>query len=113
MRFEYDEVGRIIESPSEGGTPRFVLGRAQEGVIWRFSAHLSTELVQDVARLAAREMGNPFDSKNLHPPERWVMIERKFSAAINESNGERSEIEMRHEWVSHEGIRVGELFLIL
>ena len=112
IRFEYDALGRITYSPSDGGTPRFVLGRAQEGVIWRFCAHLPTELVQGVARLAAREKGIPIALENTRPPERWVMIERKFIAATGESEGAPGKIDVRHELVSYENVPIGEIYSI-
>ncbi|MFP6655900.1 MAG: hypothetical protein VCB25_09745 [Myxococcota bacterium] len=79
-RYEFDEVGRLVRMLSDGILPRFVLGRAAEGCIWRFAASLESDCVTSVARLAGREPGFPHDSEvRPPPPERLVMIERLLS----------------------------------
>ena len=103
MRFEYDEMGRIVDQVDEGVSPRFVLGRAQEGVVWRFRSDVATELAQDVARLAGREKGIPIDPENTPPPERWVMIERRFAAEDGRNGESLPESHVLHEWVSARG----------
>ena len=114
MRFEYDEMGRIVDTIDEGVSPRFVLGRAQEGVVWRFRSDLATELVQDVARLAGREKGIPIDPEMTPPPERWVMIERRFALEDGRKDGLRPENDVLHEWVSVDGGAFqGEIWTIL
>ena len=76
-RFEYDTNGRITGVRAGGVSPRFVLGRAAEGCVWRFSANLEPDRVDAVARLAGRELGFPIaGEKPVLPPERLVMIER-------------------------------------
>jgi len=127
IRFEYDELGRIVESldDHEGGTPRFVLGRTQEGVIWRFRNDVSSDLVRTVARLAAREKGIPFAPHTPSAPERLEMIARCFApdTSSEESGGRPSRSRRlqhrisdtpvpRHEWVSHADHIVGELWMI-
>ena len=78
MRYEYDDVGRIVRVLGDGIFPRFVLGRSREGCVWRFSATLSPDLVRSVSRLAGREPGLAA-APGASPPERLVMIERLLS----------------------------------
>ena len=55
-RYVFDQAERMVKPAAEGVLPRFVLGRAAEGCIWRFSAELSPSLVRSVAKLAGREL---------------------------------------------------------
>lgn len=108
IAFEYDENGRIVGNDSLGRSPRFVLGRAREGVVWRLRRGLSASLVVQIARLAGREKGIPIESDApLRPPERLAAIAR----LIGESPGE-TEPSVTHEWVTHDGVAVGELWLV-
>ena len=40
MRYAYDANGRLADVQGDGILPRFVLGRAPEGCLWRFRADL-------------------------------------------------------------------------
>ena len=122
MRFEYDVLGRIVgwcDAMNEGVLPRFVLGRARDGVVWRFHSDLASNLVRDISRLAAREKGFPSDYLSgahgeklserepvAKAPDRLVMIERILCP------GTRSTSEVKHEWVEAEGVRIGELWTL-
>ena len=118
-RFVYDVLGRITGTGEghEGGAPRFVLGRAREGVVWRFRSDLDRNVVSEIARLAAREQGIPIDGDRAVPPERLVMIERRLagvdSLTANEGTNPHSAdtLTRRHSWVSDDDGRVvGELW---
>jgi hypothetical protein len=105
-RFEYDTNGRITGVQGGGVSPRFVLGRATEGCVWRFSANLEPDRVVAVARLAARELGFPIAGERpVLPPERLVMIERLLA-----TGGVGTE--SRRETLMREGVEVGELWTI-
>ena len=105
-RFEYDTNGRITGVQGGGVSPRFVLGRAAEGCVWRFSANLEPDRVVAVARLAARELGFPIAGERpVLPPERLVMIERLLA-----TGGVGTE--SRRETLMREGVKVGELWTI-
>jgi hypothetical protein len=103
-RFEYDTNGRITGARSGGVSPRFVLGRAAEGCVWRFSANLEQARVEAVARLAGRELGFPIaGEKPVLPPERLVMIERLLTTGdvAAESRREtlvRGDVEVAELW---------------
>ena len=127
MRFEYDDVGRIVGVASDsggGGMPRFVLGRSQQGCIWRFPVGLDPAVVVQVAKLAGREPAFPSDSgQRLAPPERWVMIERLFGVseataeAVGSGRGEAVDGRERsfvrvHEIDERGGEVVGDLWMI-
>lgn len=131
MRFEYNELGRIVGRASgttEGGTPRFVLGRSPQGCVWRFSVGLDPAVLVQVAKLAGREPAFPVDARErLLPPERWVMIERLFGVSDPSARGEPSAAEparrargderahpyvRTHENVEHAGEIVGDLWVI-
>lgn len=105
-RYEYDVNGRISGVRGEGILPRFVLGRAAEGCIWRFGATLEPERVMAVARLAGREPGFPIAGERpVLPPERLVMIERLLAK-------ESAEVETRREILTREGVDVADLWTI-
>ena len=122
MLFEYDVLGRIIgwHNPASGVVlPRFVLGRAHLGVVWRFRSDIAPNLVRDVSRLASREKGFPSgyrmgDSEpgsglvetRATPPDRLAMIERILSPEIRKGS------EARHEWVEAAGVRIGEIWTV-
>ena len=122
-RYAYDDLGRItgFAGGSDGRTPRFVLGRAQEGVVWRFRSDLDRSQVVEIGRLAAREQGFPIDGEKAHAPERLAAMLRRIGgdADAGESEGapphERRNSDTpsaRHEWVSHEARVVGELWIV-
>ena len=104
-RFRSDEQGRLAESAGDGVLPRFVLGRAAEGCVWRFSAELPGALVRSVAKLAGREKGCVIDGESTAPPERLVMIGRLLR------NGGEPPIP-RRELISHQGATVGEFWTL-
>jgi hypothetical protein len=105
-RYEYDLNGRITTNMGEGILPRFVLGRAAEGCLWRFAADLEPECVTAVARLAGRELGFPIAGKKpVPPPERLVMIERLIAV-------EDFECETRREVLIRNGVEIAELWTI-
>lgn len=105
-RYEYDLNGRITTTIGEGISPRFVLGRAAEGCVWRFAADLEPERVTAVARLAGREPGFPIaGEKPAPPPERLVVIERLLA-------DEDSNYETRREILTRNGIEIAELWTI-
>jgi hypothetical protein len=105
-RYEYDANGRITRIQGEGILPRFVLGRAAEGCVWRFGAALEPARVVAVARLAGRELGFPIGGeKPVLPPERLVMIERLLSV-------ENFEYETCREILTREGVGIAELWTI-
>lgn len=118
MRYEYDENGRIVRArdrealsgfPPHPGTdslPLFVLGRAVEGCVWRFSANLSSDRVIDVARLAARELGFRVRAGTVSPqPDRLVMIEGMLVP-------DASEPDTSHEILTRGGMPLAELWTI-
>jgi hypothetical protein len=122
MRYEYDERGRILrlqpgsclpgfppgslfDSESDS-LPLFVLGRAAEGCVWRFSARLSNDRVVAVARLAAREPGLLIQAGTTPPqPERLVMIERLLAPDVADAGTD-------HEVLTKEGSSLAELWTI-
>ena len=114
LRYAYDDLGRmtgVIERNGEGFPPRFVLGRSEEGVIWRFRNDLETEPMRGIARLAAREKGFPIAAGSRPvPPERLAPIERLLAGA--DGDGDGGTVEARHEWVEVAGERIAELWLL-
>jgi hypothetical protein len=105
-RYAFNGNGRLTHLRGEGILPQFVLGRAAEGCVWRFSAELSTALVNSVARLSGRESGFPIAGDSpASPPERLVMIERLLSK-------EGAEARARREPLSRSGIEIAELWTI-
>jgi hypothetical protein len=105
-RYEYDRNGRITTNMGEGISPRFVLGRAAEGCVWRFATDLEPERVTAVARLAGREPGFPIAGEiPVLPPERLVMIERLLAA-------ENFASETQREVLTRKGVEIAELWTI-
>jgi len=105
-RYEYDANGRITRVQGEGILPRFVLGRAAEGCVWRFAAALEPTRVVAVARLAGREPGFPIAGEMpVLPPERLVMIERLLAV-------ENFEYETCREVLTRKGVEIAELWTI-
>jgi hypothetical protein len=129
-RYAFDPVGRIagFAERDEGRTPRFVLGRAREGVVWRFRADVDPSLVVEIGRLAAREKGFPIDGTTPQEPERLAAIRKRVDRAVpmapvegrtphsdpvdGQPGSGSAGLLARHEWVSHEGVVVGELWTI-
>lgn len=108
-----DPCGRILAFGSEGVPPRFVLGRAAEGCVWRFAATLDDALVVGLARLAGREPGVAFEGELPAPPERLAALQRLLDGSANASTGASSggSTGPRRIPVTPEGVAVGELWL--
>ena len=75
-QYTFDGRGRICGVRHEGVLPRFVLGRAGEGCVWRFHAGLDRAAVVALARLAGRESGASFEGELPAPPERSFALAR-------------------------------------
>ncbi len=107
MRYEIDANGRLAGVIGGGSLlPRFVLGRAREGCVWRLGAHLEARSVVEVARLAGREPGFPIAGKSpMPPPERLVMIERLLAP-------DAKEIETKYEMFREGGDVIAEIWSI-
>jgi len=110
IRYEYDEVGRIVGVLGDGILPRFVLGRSSEGCVWRFAADLEPDRLKAIARLAGRESGFPITSGTMHttgvlppPPERLIVIERLLSS-------EEAGFCTEHEVLTRDGVAIAELW---
>lgn len=76
-----DPRGRLVAARDAGVLPRFVLGRAAEGCVWRFRGDLGCDLVVALGRLAGRESGARFDGELPAPPERVAAIGRILAGA--------------------------------
>ncbi|MAG30055.1 MAG: hypothetical protein CL908_04075 [Deltaproteobacteria bacterium] len=106
MRYEYDSMGRMLARPGVGDTPRFVLGRAAEGCVWRFRSDLDVDLINRVAKLAGRESAFPFGGeKPVCEPERLAMIGRLLGV-------DRAGICTRRELVSRSGVEIADIWTI-
>ena len=126
----FDDLGRITGCHDRhgGGTPRFVLGRAREGVVWRFRSGLDPGLVVEIGRLAAREQGFPIDGERAQAPERLAEIAKRIDrhdrthaaeghspqilALEDEARRTPDAPAVRHHWVSHGANVVGEFWTI-
>jgi GNAT superfamily N-acetyltransferase len=73
--FVHDARGRISawNQPGAPRAPRFFLGRTREGHLWRLRADLPTELVRELARLAAAERGG-LEPASQADPERMAAL---------------------------------------
>jgi hypothetical protein len=103
--YAFDARGRIVGARADGVLPRFVLGRAVEGAVWRFRGDLPEASVRALARLAGREPGTRFDGELPAPPERLAALQRVL--ASGESVGPR----LRRESVTRGGVACGELWI--
>ena len=102
--YTFDAKGRIVGLHDGGVLPRFVLGRAAEGCVWRFRSDLDDPLVVSLARLAGREPGARFDGELPAPPERLVALGRLLDGA---SPGRGAVL---RELVTRAGVTCGELW---
>ena len=102
-RFVIDAKGRLCASRNDGILPRFVLGRATEGCLWRFAADLDGSQIRSVAKLAGREKGCTIEGESTAPPERLVMIGRLLR------EGDVPPVP-RREFITDAGKIVGELW---
>ncbi|MBY0398808.1 hypothetical protein K2X89_00800 [Myxococcota bacterium] len=108
--YMFDAGGRIQVMHAAGVSPRFVLGRATEGCVWRFRADLDRALVVSLARLAGREPGARFDGDFPAPPERLDAIRDLLARAAGASA--KVPLEPRRMPVLRSGRVVGELWSI-
>ncbi|MFK7895030.1 MAG: hypothetical protein AB8G23_04290 [Myxococcota bacterium] len=120
-RFVLDAEGRLSADAAAGApVPRFVLGRAAEGCVWRFAADLSPRQIQSVAKLAGREKGCEMIGESTLPPERLVMIARLLGEGTQSVGvgvgedvgvGENGVVPTpRREFIREGGSIVGELW---
>ncbi len=103
--YSFDARGRIGGGRVDGILPRFVLGRAREGCLWRFRSGLDEGKVAALARLAGRESGADFEGELPAPPERLVSLSR-----ILAGEGESGPVPRRSP-VTREGVVCGELWI--
>ncbi|MBK7951231.1 MAG: hypothetical protein IPK00_21350 [Deltaproteobacteria bacterium] len=108
--YTFDADGRIVRSRSEGLPPRFVLGRAAEGCLWRFGVDLARRPTVELARLAARERGVRFDGELHAPPERLAALERLLSSTGPADAGDLDRPRLRRQLITRDGVVVGELW---
>ena len=108
--YMFDARGRISGTVVEGVLPRFVLGRAVEGCVWRFRADLMEGIVASLARLAGREPGARFDGELPAPPERLVALGRLL--APPESLHGEMRASLSRISVTRSGVMVGEIWRI-
>lgn len=117
QRFRVDSDGRLVMTHLGANVPRFVLGRAAEGCIWRFAADLPESQIRAIAKLAGREKGCAFGGEGPAPPERLVMIARLLgpiaSSGPNDTRGQDHVVPTPHrETMTNSGKIVGELWSI-
>lgn len=106
-QYSFDARGRIQAARLDGILPRFVLGRAAEGCIWRFRAGLDEATVAALARLAGRESGVSFEGELPAPPERLFALSRILTDAGAGDSGAAP----RRSAITREGVVRGELWL--
>jgi hypothetical protein len=104
--YTFDAIGRIVSQRHGGVLPRFVLGRASEGCIWRFRSDLDERIVVSLARLAGREPGARFDGELPAPPERLAALAR----LLDVDGAPTGFGEARRELVTRSGVTCGELW---
>jgi hypothetical protein len=102
--YTFDAKGRIVSLHDGGVLPRFVLGRAAEGCVWRFRSDLNERIVVSLARLAGREPGARFDGELPAQPERLVALGRLLDGTPPGRG------EVHRELVTRAGVTCGELW---
>jgi hypothetical protein len=119
--YAVDTEGRITDSRgvlNAGALPRFVIGYAREGVIWRFRTDLAPELVRDLARLAARELSitagerRPGGVVLAHRGDLPTRPERLASMLRLLSREDEGQADATHERVEIAGRSVGEVWSV-
>jgi hypothetical protein len=109
--YTFDARGRMVASRAGGVLPRFVLGRAAEGCIWRFRADLGREREVALARLAGREGGARFDGELPAPPERIAaLVQVLADAPASSSTLDKGTV--RRDIITRGGVALGELWRI-
>lgn len=103
--YTFDARGRIAGTCVDGVLPRFVLGRAAEGAVWRFRGDLAEASVRALARLAGREPGARFDGELPAPPERLAALQQILASGASVGPCPR------REPITREGVACGELWL--
>jgi len=93
--YTFDGRGRIDGARDGGVLPRFVLGRAEAGCVWRFRADLPADRVAALARLAGREPGADFNGELPAPPERLAAIERLLADPAEPADPARGDASAR------------------
>ena len=102
--YTFDANGRIVGTHDGGVLPRFVLGRAAEGCVWRFRSDLNDGIVASLARLAGREPGARFDGELPAPPERLVVLGRLLDGPTS-----GHEVPQR-QLITRAGVTCGEIW---
>lgn len=103
-------------SADAGQPPRFVLGRAVEGCVWRFRVDLGREQIGELARFAAREPGVAFDGNLPAPPERLAVLARVLegeplgSVGRSVSRDDAKGPVVRRDLVTRSGVTLGEIW---
>lgn len=110
-QYSFDGRGRLQATRIDGILPRFVLGRAAEGCVWRFRAGLDEATVAALARLAGRESGASFEGELPAPPERVFALSRVLAGAGAGAGAGGSGAAPRRSAVTRAGVVRGELWL--
>ena len=109
--YMFDARGRISQGVDGGVLPRFVLGRAAEGCVWRFRSDLTEGIVASLARIAGREPGAFFDGELPAPPERLVVLGRLLAPPESLHGDIRTSLSRIS--VTQSGVVVGEIWRIV
>lgn len=120
--YTFDARGRLWTRRDGGVPPRFMLGRAREGCVWRIRHDVSDSIVARVARLAGREPGAAFDGELPAPPDRLRPIETLFSEPASGPDPEREPAAggmpsahgptARRVFVTRDGVTLGDCWVI-
>lgn len=110
--YTFDARGRVVASRADGLPPRFVLGRAAEGCVWRCRADLDGRTIIGLARLAGREPGARFDGELPAPPERLASLAGILRSPGGGDASDSDPQRWRRLPVTRDGVVVGELWSI-
>ncbi|MFO0690727.1 MAG: hypothetical protein U0900_18650 [Myxococcota bacterium] len=108
--YTFDAEGLIVQSRDAVPLPRFVLGRAAEGSVWRFRSDVARSTRIARARLAGREPGAVFDGELPAAPERLAALERLLPPAAEPPASRSTQSRWRRRSVTRSGVVVGELW---